>query len=388
MKYVAANHNGRDHVTSLHQTLVAEYLTHCSSDWGIKAKRRSVGRIKTTEYPAATSLASSRLPRVTFITRKNGRLKGNPKSERSSSRTSPKNGRQSCQRRDASVPVLEEPPTTSASATSASTTSASIDSSGPKSQYKSEPPLDFWLKENDQCKKFPLPANNTNTIVLDPPLPTLIDLPTIFRLFFPAEGTLNDTRERQDETVILACDGIRRRQRHSDNTEGYPSQNIWGSVVHLPFLKSWKIMQRALNSSPRSQNIIISNTGAHYRLAISLNGQIYAKLGSALFFYLILSGLINFMNVPKSWNGIKRFRWSDIEDCFRISPKIGYFLRTMIWSKRKRNEYVSKSRIITYPQEPCFEECNMCTQKDPGIRSIGYLAVAHTKNLEHPTHRV
>src|SRR5947207_271400 len=82
----------------------------------------------------------------------------------------------------ASMPILDEPPTTS----------ASIDSSGPESQYKSEPPLGFWLKENDQCKKFQLPANNTNAIVLDPPLPTLIDLPTIFRLFFPSEGMLNE----------------------------------------------------------------------------------------------------------------------------------------------------------------------------------------------------
>ena len=46
---------------------------------------------------------------------------------------------------DASVPVLEEPPTTL----------ASIDTSKPESQYKSEPPLEFWLKENDQCKKIP-----------------------------------------------------------------------------------------------------------------------------------------------------------------------------------------------------------------------------------------
>lgn len=49
--------------------------------------------------------------------------------------------------------------------------------------------------------------------------------------------------------------------------------------------------------------------------------------------------------------------------------------------KEKKERIRVKSRPITYPQESCFEECNMCPQKDPGIRFIGYLAVAHTSDL-------
>jgi hypothetical protein len=237
--------------------------------------------------------------------------------------------------------------------------------------------LDFWLKENDQCK-FQLPENNTNAIVLDPPLPTLIDLPTIFRLFFPSEGMLNESS---------VSDKTKRSYWHVMESVGDSVillilrdilVKIFGDRSSLAFLK---VVEDHAKGSEFLGQIAKYYNLQHWCRLLPRDITEWANLCEAWVGAVFLSDSIwvdhfyECAEIMKWYQEISMIRYRGL---FPYISKSWLFFESHDFNKERKERVRAKSRVITYPKAPGFEECNMCPQKDPGIRFIGYLAVAYT----------
>jgi len=227
-----------------------------------------------------------------------------------------------------------------------------------------------------------VPENNTNTVILDPPLPTLIDLPTIFRLFFPSEGMLNesvgDKTKRSywhvmesvgDSVILLILRDI--------------LVEILGDRSSLAFLK---VVEDHAKGSEFLGQIAKYYNLQHWCTLPPRNMTEWANLCEAWIGAVFISDSIwvdHFYECTEIVEWYQELWMIRYRALFPYISKNWLFFENRDFSKEKNQRIPVKSNPINYPKEPCFEECNM-SQKDSVIRYMGYLAVVDTGDLDMP----